>query len=168
MLLLASTIITRPNLAQYRFEILTALWCRYGTTAIASYYAEKQSSEQKATQSSEQKATSPKQTTAAELQPEIYLTAQDAATKQLVEWFSYAVFGKHATKHEVEKFLTRSAIWLPKLTLESEEVKGHLKPPTDPNGGPQTASRDGNNPQSSAEDPPPNETNDSGVVEAPR
>ncbi|TEB39622.1 hypothetical protein FA13DRAFT_13731 [Coprinellus micaceus] len=113
MLLLASTIITRPNLAQYRFEILTALWCRYGTTVIAPYQV---------------KTHAPEQGTATKPQPEIYLEPKDKATEQLVDWFEFAVFGKHATKHEVKKFLTRSAIWLPALTSESEEVKGHLKP----------------------------------------
>ncbi|KAJ3524913.1 hypothetical protein NMY22_g10796 [Coprinellus aureogranulatus] len=63
MLLFASAMMTRPELARYRFEISTALWCRYRTTSV---------------------------------EPNV-----------LVNLFTLALFGQHATVLEVRTWLRR-------------------------------------------------------------
>ncbi|KAF6763752.1 armadillo-type protein [Ephemerocybe angulata] len=78
MLFLASAMVTRPKLAPQRYQILTALWCRYGSKALA-YDAD----------------------------------AKFLKNKELVDWFTFALFGRHATIHEVPTWTARSGIWLP-------------------------------------------------------
>lgn len=83
MLFLASAIVTRPKLAPYRFEILTALWCRYGSKSITPVHSEP-------------------------LDKSVLKQPND-----LVDWFTFALFGRHATVHEVRTWLRRCKVWLP-------------------------------------------------------
>jgi hypothetical protein len=72
MLLVAHTFVsTNPDhkQKQYRDEILTALWCRYGSKSLQS-------------------------------------------RSELAEWFTYALFGRHATQHEVKVWNKRCKSWL--------------------------------------------------------
>ncbi|TEB39618.1 hypothetical protein FA13DRAFT_1723843 [Coprinellus micaceus] len=114
MLFFASAVAAKPELEQYRFEILTALWCRYSSavplpTAPASTTLKALGSPTVPTSSTEDKA--------------LILEPADKSTERLVEWFAFATFGSHATQYEVDKCLSRSSLWLPKLTsktLQSE------------------------------------------------
>jgi hypothetical protein len=81
MLFAASAIVTRPALAQYRFKISAALWCRYGSKTVQTLDDE-----------------------------------QDGEGKQpgkaLNDWFTLALFGRHATVREVRTWLGRCETWL--------------------------------------------------------
>lgn len=78
MLLLASPMVTRPKLYAQRFQILTALWCRYRKNPF---------------ESSE-------------------FSLLNVKNKELVDWFTFALFGRHATVHEVPTWLERCATWM--------------------------------------------------------
>ncbi|KAJ3549204.1 hypothetical protein NMY22_g982 [Coprinellus aureogranulatus] len=82
MLLLASVIVTKPKTASYRFEILTALWCRYRDNPKNS--------------ASEGAGGAP-------------MKQED----DLVQWFTLALFGRHATVSEVRTWLKNCSEWLP-------------------------------------------------------
>jgi hypothetical protein len=83
MLFLAPAMVTRPKLAPYRFEMLTALWCRYRSHPIVS-----------------------------------------KEPKELVDWFTFALFGRHATEYEVRAWLEKGQMW-----LEDEHADGEPSPP---------------------------------------
>ncbi|KAF6763735.1 hypothetical protein DFP72DRAFT_482149 [Ephemerocybe angulata] len=95
MLLLASVIVTRPQSAQYRFEVLTALWCRYSSKS---------------------------------LQSDLY-GSSIAVYKELLDLFTFALFGRHATEYEVSTWLVRCKAWLSGDSEDPEEESLEGQPP---------------------------------------
>ncbi|KAF5338704.1 hypothetical protein D9611_013363 [Ephemerocybe angulata] len=95
MLLLASVIVTRPQFAQYRFEVLTALWCRYSSKS---------------------------------LQSDLY-GSSIAVYKELLDLFTFALFGRHATEYEVSTWLVRCKAWLSGDSEDPEEESLEGQPP---------------------------------------
>ena len=76
MLFVASALVTRPYLTAYRFEILTALWCRY--------------------------------------KPKDFLNVSKEAfqNKDLLDWFTFGLFGRHTTVSEVRTWREGCRNWL--------------------------------------------------------
>jgi hypothetical protein len=76
MLFVASALVTRPYLTPYRFEILTALWCRY--------------------------------------RPNDFLRLSENAFrhKDLLDWFTFGLFGRHTTESEVRTWRDGCRQWL--------------------------------------------------------
>lgn len=94
MLFVATAMATGPKLAQYRFELLAALWCRYRSASVTPTHP----------------------------------VSRDKSVKQddLVDWFTFALFGRHARVLEVRTWLKRSSEWLPEEP-EREPEDHHIE-----------------------------------------
>jgi hypothetical protein len=128
MLFFASAVAAKPELEQYRFEILTALWCRYSSASVVNF--QRRVPLPTAPASTTLKALgSPTVPTSSTEDKALSLEPADKSTERLVEWLAFATFGSHATQYEVDKCLSRSSLWLPKLTsktLQSEVPHDHF------------------------------------------
>ncbi|KAJ2916979.1 hypothetical protein MD484_g3463, partial [Candolleomyces efflorescens] len=91
MLLVAHTIVSTNQTQkqkQHRDEILTALWCRYGTKNLSR-----------------------------------------KSSSDLAEWFTFALFGRHATQYEVKVWNKRCRSWLGASPKIETGVRGSEKGP---------------------------------------
>ena len=88
MLLVAHTIVSTQKQKQHRDEILTALWCRYGTKNLSR-----------------------------------------KSSSDLTEWFTFALFGRHATQYEVKVWNKRCRSWLGASPKIETGVRGSEKGP---------------------------------------
>jgi hypothetical protein len=90
MLFAASALVTKPILrnSPFRFEILTALWCRYKTEDF---------------------------------------DREALADKDLIDWFTLGLFGRHTTVYEVETWTTGCQKWLGDEETEPEPLEAHTR-----------------------------------------
>ncbi|RXW12735.1 hypothetical protein EST38_g13119 [Candolleomyces aberdarensis] len=81
MLFLAPPLLTRPQLAPYKLEILTALWCRY---ASARHVLSLPTNDDELVEMGEDRGD------------------RDNTRQTLLDWFTLALFGRHVIRHEAD------------------------------------------------------------------